>query len=118
MVAGTSLGKNKDAYIKSTDAKLDSVFNEAFNEVIAEEKVVEQSQMTGIYSGMIVSIEKGFAIQKIGRDPSKTVSHDLKKLSRVPGVGVVEEIAYGHDGRGAVKEHGQAREFSGHELAR
>ena len=118
MVAGTSAGTTKDTWAKSADAKLDSVFNEAFNEVIEEEKLLEENRMTGVYSGMIVSIEKGIAFQKTGRDPKKLVPHDLKKLSRVPAVGVVEEIAYDNEGRGTLKEIGQEREYAGRERSR
>jgi hypothetical protein len=118
MVAGSSAGEKPGTWAKSADAKLDGVFNEAFNEVIAEDKALDSSRMTGTYCGMITSIEGGRAVQKIGRDPSKTVKHDLKMLSRIPAVGVVEEITYDKHGKGALKELGQEREYTGHELAR
>lgn len=57
----------------------------------------------GMYVGRIVKIEDGFAVQKIGRDPSEVVQHDVAYLSRVPALGQVADIRY-LDGNGIVKK--------------
>jgi len=48
----------------------------------------------GIYSGKILSVENGVAVQKVGRDPDVVVRHDLSKLSQPVKEGEVLDIAY------------------------
>lgn len=85
-----------------------------FAERLAQLQAEERSEMhqesavpcvsEGSYSGKILAIEGNQVIQKVGRDPDKIVRHDISKLSRVPEVGAVEDIAYDKAGRGIVKD--------------
>lgn len=79
-----------------------------FAERLAEKhQEVAQCVSTGSYSGKILAIEGGHVVQKVGRDPDVTARHDISRLSRVPEIGAVEDIAYDKTGRGIVKERAQ-----------
>jgi hypothetical protein len=43
-------------------------------------------------------------VQKVDRDPVKIVRHDISKLSKVPEVCAVEDIAYNKTGHGIIKD--------------
>lgn len=60
----------------------------AFDELLPE--TVESGQ----FSGLVLRSDNEYLVQKVGRDPDKTVRHDCSKLSRVPEVGEVVEIGY------------------------
>jgi hypothetical protein len=49
----------------------------------------------GLFSGKVMSVKDGIAVQKIGRNDNNVVRHDLRNLSRPPEVGEVVEIKYG-----------------------
>ena len=112
MVAGTDLGREPGSFVKSADAVIDQEFSGELAEILAEKKlsmdaVATENATPALYSGMILRIEGDRVVQKVGRDPSQVVYHDIKKLSRAPKVGEVEDIRVGHDGYGVVADRGQ-----------
>ena len=70
-------------------------------------ETTSQCVSSGSYSGKILAIEGGQVVQKVGRDPDKIARHDISKLSRLPEIWAVEDIAYDKAGRGIVKERAQ-----------
>lgn len=121
-VANTNLMRGEGA--KAVSGMLDHEFAEAFEAVKEEEKAqasLGECVGSGLHSGKIVSVdhEVGRVVQKSGRDPAKVVVHDLKKLSRVPREGEIEDIAYDKHGNGMLAALGHEVEQSGgRELAR
>lgn len=109
MVAGTGRGRGTTALQKSADPAIDEEFSQALGEVIAADKVhqgVEKADTPAqqMFSGLILRIEGNEVVQKVGRDPSQIVRHDISKLTAVPTVGEVVDITFGKNGRGVVAQ--------------
>lgn len=103
---------------KFTHQEIDHEFVEAFEALKTKE--VGPVVTEGSFSGMIVDIQDGYAIQKVGRDPAQLVRHPLSRFDSVPEKGKVADIAYDKGGRGVVKSKAKEleREDGGVELAR
>lgn len=79
-------------------------------------EIINKSQpcvSEGIYSGKILAVKDGVAVQKVGRDPDVVVRHDLKNLSHPVNEGEVLDIGYkggqGIVGGRGVEKAGQGR---------
>lgn len=97
---------------KEAQAKLAARLAEKTAGVELHQEAALPCVSSGMYSGSIVAIEGGQAVQVYGRDPEKTVRHDISKLSRLPIVGAVEDISYNRDGQGIVKDRVQQKEIA------
>lgn len=101
MIAGVEQ-KGRNKFIKSADSVLDPEFHQAFSEL--QEKEKGNSVSKELFTGLVLRVEGDEVVQKIGRKPTDVKRHPISKLSRLPAIGEIVDIAYGKDGIAQVSD--------------